>query len=169
MIEEMDFKEEDCSSHNFSFDDNYNNSGSEEYLFSKENIWNRNECFETEFKKVFNVKDIFGQFTKEEEKDVEPENNEDYSVDKKKIFKLIYNTNKYTNKKDNVKTKKFFNILGKNNFKNYTFDDLILYIRKLNNSTRTSSSISKKYKLLKLEKMLISELKTRILNQIKEN
>ena len=33
MIEEMDFKEEDCSCHNFSFDDNYNNSSSEEYLF----------------------------------------------------------------------------------------------------------------------------------------
>ena len=166
MIEEIDFKEEDSSSHNFSFEDSYNNSSSEEYLFSKENLINRNECFETEFKKVFNVKDIFGRFAKEEEKE---EKNEDFRYDKKKIFKLIYNTNKYAKKKTNIKTKKIFNILGKNNYKNYTFEDLILYIGKLNNSTKTSTSISKKYKLLKLEKLLIFELKTRILNQIKEN
>ena len=169
MIKEIDIREEDCSSHYFSFEHNYNSSNSEEYSFSKENLMLRNECFESEFKKVFNVKDIFDQFKKEEEKDLEPENNEEYVVDKKKIFKLIYNTTKCTNKKANVKTKKIFNILGKNNFKNYTFDDLILYIRKLNNSTKNSSSVLNKYKLLKLEKVLILELKTRILNQIKDN
>ena len=167
MIEETDFKEEDWTSPNISFDD-YNNSN-EEYLFSKEILRNKNESFETEFKKVFNVNDIFGRFTKGEEKDIDTESNEDYNLDKKKIFTLIHNKNKYSNKKTNVNNKKIFNILRKNNFKNYSFDDLILYIRKLNNSTKTGSSISKKYRCLKFEKMLILELKTRILNQIKEN
>ena len=173
MIEEMDIKEEECSSQNNSFDDNYNShSNNDLFLFSKENLGGGNEFFnfETEFKKVFNAKDSFGHILKEEEeKNFEPEKNEDIRFNKKKIFKLIYNANKYVNKKTNFKTKKVFTILGKNNYDNYSFDDIILYIRKLNNSSKNSSSISNRYKILKLEQSLILELKNRILNQIKEN
>ena len=173
MIEEMDIKEEECSSQNNSFDDNYNShSNNDLFLFSKENLGRGNEFFnfETEFKKVFNAKDSFGHILKEEEeKNFEPEKNEDIRFNKKKIFKLIYNANKYVNKKTNFKTKKVFTILGKNNYDNYSFDDIILYIRKLNNSSKNSSSISNRYKILKLEQSLILELKNRILNQIKEN
>ena len=173
MIEEMDIKEEECSTQNNSFDDNYNShSNNDLFLFSKENLGGGNEFFnfEAEFKKVFNAKDSFGHILKEEEeKNFEPEKNEDIRFNKKKIFKLIYNANKYVNKKTNFKTKKVFTILGKNNYDNYSFDDIILYIRKLNNSSKNSSSISNRYKILKLEQSLILELKNRILNQIKEN
>jgi hypothetical protein len=173
MIEEMDIKEEECSSQNNSFDDNYiSHSNNDLFLFSKENLGGGNEFFnfETEFKKVFNAKDSFGHILKEEEeKNFEPEKNEDIRFNKKKIFKLIYNANKYVNKKTNFKTKKVFTILGKTNYDNYSFDDIILYIRKLNNSSKNSSSISNRFKILKLEQSLILELKNRILNQIKEN
>ena len=173
MIEEMDLKEEDCSSQNNSFDDNYNShSNNDLFLFSKENMGVGNEFFnfEKEFKKVFNSKDSFGHILKEEEeKNFEPEKNDDIRFNKKKIFKLIYNANKYANKKTNFKTKKLFTILGKTNYDNYSFDDIILYIRKLNHSSKTVASISNKYKLLKMEHSLILELKNRILNQLNEN
>lgn len=173
MIEEMDLKEEDCSSQNNSFDDNYNShSNNDSFLFSKESMENGNEFFnfETEFKKVFNAKDSFGHILKEEqEKNFELEKNEDIRFNKKKIFKLIYNANKYVNKKANFKTKKIFTILGRSNYDNYSFDDIILYIRKLNYSSKNTTSISNKYKLLKMEHSLILELKNRILNQLNEN
>ena len=93
MIEEMDLKDEDCSSQNISFDDNYNSySDNELFLFSKENLRNGNEFFnfETEFKKVFNAKGSFGHILKEEEeKNVEPEKNEDMSFNKKKFLNLF--------------------------------------------------------------------------------
>lgn len=66
----MDLKEEDCSSQNNSFDNNYNShSNNDLFLFSKEKMGNGNEFFnfETEFKKVFNSKDTFGHIIKEEE------------------------------------------------------------------------------------------------------
>ena len=174
MIEEIDFKqeEEECKSQNNSFDDNYNSHSNDDlFLFSKENYINGNENFETVFKKVFNSKDIFDTFRKEEEKDYDTEKNKGKNINlyKKKIFKLIYNANKYVNKKTNFKTKKVFTILGKTNYDNYSFDDIILYIRKLNHSSKNTTSISNKYKLLKMEHSLILELKNRILNQIKEN
>ena len=161
-------EEKDCLSKNISLeeDDINSQSNSEFYSFSKENIKKGNEYFESEFKKVFNEKDSFGESIKEEEKDLETEKNEEIPLDKKKIFKLIYNANKYVNKKTAPKAKKIFTIFG--NYNNYSYDELILYIKNLNNSFKTSSSISNKYKLLKLEHKLILELKTRLLNQIKD-
>ena len=173
MIEEILFKEEeDCLNKNKSLeeeDDINSQSNSELYSFSKENIKNGNEYFESEFKKVFNEKDSFGESRKEEEKDLETEKNDEIRLDKKKIFKLIYNANKYVNKKTATKAKKIFTIFETNNYKNYSYDELILYIKRLNNSSRTSSSIANKYKLLKLEHTLILELKTRLLKQVKDN
>ena len=176
MNEVIDFKqeEEEFTSQNNSFDDNYNSQSNYDlFLFSKENYINKNENFETEFNKVFNSKDIFGNLRKEEEKEKETEKNKSKTINlyKKKIFKLIYNTNKnkYTCKTKKLRVKKIFKIFGKINYKNYSFDELILYIKKLNNSSKTSSSILNKYKLLKLEHKLILELKTRILAQSKEN
>ena len=86
------------------------------------------------------------------------------------MFKLIYNTNKnkFICKTKKIRAKKIFKIFGKNNYKNYSFDEIILYIKKLNNSSKTSTSIVNKYKLLKLEHKLILELKTRILSKIEE-
>ena len=168
MIEEIDFKqeEEECTSQNNSFDDNYNSHSNDAlFLFSKENCYiNGNENFETVFQKVFNS----DNFKKEEEKDYEPEKNKSENI--KKIFKLIYHTNKhkFICKTKKIRTKKISKVFGKNNYKNYSFDELILYIKKLNNSSKTSSSILNKYKLLKLEHTLILELKTRILSQIGE-
>ena len=138
------------------------------FLFSKENIGNPNEYFETEFKKVFNDKDTFGQFKKEEEKDFEPERYHQIRINKKKIFKLIYNANKIVNKRNNLK-KKIFTILSKDNFDNYSFNEIILYIKRLNRSSKTISSNVNKYNLLKMEHKLILELKNRILDQIKKN
>ena len=179
MIEEIDFKqeEEECKSQNNSFDDNYNSHSNDDlFLFSKENYINGNENFETVFKKVFNSKDIFDTFRKEEEKDYDTEKNKSKNINlyKKKIFKLIYHTNKnkFICKTKKLRAKKVFKTFGKNgknNYKNYSFDELILYIKKLNNSSKTSSSILNKYKLLKLEHKLIIELKTRILSQIEGN
>ena len=169
MMEEIDFMEEETSNQNNSFDDNYNNQpDSDLFLLSKDNLRKGSQYFETEFKKVFNYKDTFVQNRREEEKDIETEKNEETRKNKKRIFKLI-NVNKYVNKKSNLKRKKIFRIFGKNDFKNYSFDELIIYINKLNNSSKTSATISNKYKLLKLEHKLILELKTRILDQIKEN
>ena len=175
MIEEIDFKpeEEECTSQNNSFDDNYNSHSNDDlFLFSKENNINGNENFETEFNKVFNSKDIFGNLRIEEEKDYESKKNGSKTINQyqKKIFKLIYNTkkNKFTFKTKKLRAKKIFKIFGKNNYKNYSFDELILYIKKLNNTSKTSSSILNKFKLLKLEHTLILELKTRILSQIEE-
>ena len=109
MIEEMDFNEDECSSQNNSFDNKYNNQlNNGLYLFSKENTNIGNECFEVEFKKVFNDKDIFGSSQKEEEKDIESEKSEEIRLNKRKIFKLIYNANKYINPKSNIKSKKIF-------------------------------------------------------------
>lgn len=174
MIEKIELKqeEEECTSQNNSFDDNYNSHSNDDlFLFSKENYINRNENFETEFNKVFNSKDIFVNFRKEEEKDYDSEKNKNINHYKKKLFKLIYkaNKNKFTCTTKKISAKKIFKIFGKNNYKNYSFDELILYIKKLNNSSKTSSSILNKYKLLKLEHTLILELKTRILSQIQEN
>ena len=170
MIEEIKLEEEDSSSENNSFDDNYNNQSTNDlYLFSKENDENANEYFETEFKKVFNDKDTFGTFKREEEKEVETQENSQSKVHKKKIFKLISNSNKFMQKRNNLRRKKIFTVLGKNNFENYGFDELILYIKKLNNSSKASPSASNKINLLKLERKLILELKDRILNQIKAN
>ena len=175
MIEEIDFKqeEEECTNQNNSFDNNYNSQSNDDlFLFSKENYINKNENFEKEFNKVFNSKDIFGNFRKEEEKENETDKYKSKTIYlyKKKIFKLIYNTNKnkFTCKTKKLRGKKF-KIFGKNNYKNYSFDELILYIKNINNSSKTSSSILNKYKLLKLEYKLILELKTRILAQTKEN
>ena len=172
MIEEMYFNEKkDYLSNNISLeeeDDINSQSNSEIYSFSKEIIKNGNEYFESEFKKVFNEKDSFGESRKEEEKDLETEKNDEIRLDKKKIFKLIYNANKYVNKKNATKAKKIFTIFDTNNYNNYSYDELILYIKNLNSSFKTSSSISNKYRLLKLEHKLILELKTRLLNQIKE-
>lgn len=170
MFEEMDMKEEENSIESNYFDNTYDKqSNNDLYLLSKENAKNRNEYFESEFKKVFNYKDTFGEVRKEEEKDLETERNDDFRISKKKIFKLIYNANKIINKTDNLKTKKIFTVFGKNNFKNYSFEQIIIYIKKLNNATKTSSSISYKYQLLKVEHKLILELKTRLLNKIKES
>ena len=173
MIEDVELNEEDSSSQNNSFDDNYNShSNNDIFLFSKENIGEGNKFFnfEAAFKKVFNSNDSFGRILKgEEEKNDEPEKNENIRFNKKKIFKLIYNANKCVNKRTNFKTKKIFTILGKTNYDNYSFDDIILYIRKLNHSSKNNTSISNKYKILKLEHSLILELKNRILNEIKEN
>ena len=172
MIEEMDFNEDECSSssQNYSFDNNYNNQlNNDLYLFSKEENLKVNECFEIEFKKVFNDKGLFRNFRKEEEKDLESEKDEEIRLNKRKIFKLIYNANKYVNQKSNVKAKKIFKIFGNDNFKNNTFDEIIMYIKKLNKSSKVISSTSKKYKLLKMEHKLILELKARLLNKIKEN
>jgi hypothetical protein len=87
---------------------------------------------------------------------------------KKKIFKLIYNANNIVNKKTNLK-KKIFTILSKDNFQNYSFHDIILYIKKLNRSSKTITSNVNKYNLLKMEHRLIQELKNRILDKIKNN
>ena len=62
--------------------------------------------------------------------------------------------------------KKIFTVLGKDDF-HYGFDKLILYIKNLNNSSKSSPSALNKINLLKLEHKLILELKDRILNQIK--
>ena len=168
-MEEIDLKEEQYITKNIPFDDNANNQlNNGFYLFSKENIGNPNEYFETEFKKVFNDKDTFGQFKKEEEKDFEPEKFDEIRINKKKIFKLIYNANKIANKRNNFK-KKIFTILSKDNYHNYSFNDIVLYIKKLNRSSKTISSNVNKYNLLKMERKLILELKNRILEQIKKN
>ena len=169
MIEEIKLEEEeDCSSENNSFDDNYNSqSTSDFYLFSKENDENANEFFETEFKKVFNDKDTLGHLKHEEEKQMEMQNFPQIKIHKKKIFKLISNTNKFVNKRKNNKPKKIFTVMGKDDFHNYGFDELILYIKNLNNSSKSSPSALNKINLLKLEHKLILELKDRILNQIK--
>ena len=165
----MDIKEEQYFTKNISFDDNYNNQLTNGfYLFSKENIGNPNEYFETEFKKVFNDKDTFGQPKREEEKDFEPEKFDQIRINKKKIFKLIYNANNIVNKKTNLK-KKIFTVLSKDNFQNYSFHDIILYIKKLNRSSKTITSNVNKYNLLKMEHRLIQELKNRILDKIKTN
>ena len=147
MIEEIKLEEEeDCSSENNSFDDNYNSqSASDFYLFSKENDENANEFFETEFKKVFNDKDTLGHLKHEEEKQMEMQNFPQIKIHKKKIF----------------------TVMGKDDFHNYGFDELILYIKNLNNSSKSSPSALNKINLLKLEHKLILELKDRILNQIK--
>ena len=176
MIEEIDFKpeEEEFTNQNNSFDHNYNNLSNDDlFLFSKENYINGNENFETVFKKVFNSKDIFDTFKIEEEKEYESDKNrsKDINLYKKKIFKLIYNTNrnKFICRTKKLRAKKIFKTYKKDTYKNYSFDELILYIKNLNNSSKTSSSILNKYKLLKLEQKLIVELKTRILSQIEEN
>ena len=169
MIKEMDFNDDECSSQNNSFENKYNNQlNNDLYFFSKENTNIGNECFEVEFKKVFNDKDIFGSSKKEEEKDIESEKSEEIRLNKRKIFKLIYNANKYINPKTNIKAKKIFKIFEKNEFKNNTFDEIILYIKKLNNSSKVSSSNTDRYKLLKLEHKLVLELKTRLLNRIQQ-
>ena len=169
MMEEIDLKEEQYITKNIAFDENVNNPlNNGFFLFSKENFGNPNEYFETEFKKVFNDKDTFGQFKKEEEKDFEPEKLDEIRINKKKIFKLIYNANKIANKRNNFK-KKIFTILSKDNYHNYSFNDIVLYIKKLNRSSKTISSNVNKYNLLKMEHKLILELKNRILDQIKKN
>ena len=167
----MDMREEEENSiENISFDDKINSYLKNDlYLFSKESKLNGNEYFESEFKKVFKFKDTFEEIWKEEEKDAEKEKEDKFRINKKQIFKLIYNANKNVHKINNLKKKNIFTILGKNSFKNYSFDQIILYIKKLNNSTKNSSSISYKHKLLKIEHKLIMELKNRLLNKIKEN
>ena len=169
MMEEMDIKEEQYFTKNISFDDNYNNQLTNGfYLFSKENTGNPNEYFESEFKKVFNDKDTFGASKKEEEKDFESENFEQIRNNKKKIFKLIYNVNKIVNKRTNLK-KKIFTTLNVDNFHNYSFNDIIMYIKRLNRSSKSISSNVNKYNLLKMEQRLIIELKNRILDKIERN
>ena len=169
MMEEIDLKEEQYITKNIPFDDNANNQlNNGFYLFSKENIGNPNEYFETEFKKVFNDKDTFGQFKREEEKDFEPERLDQIRINKKKIFKLIYNANKIVNKRNHLK-KKIFTILSNNNFHNYSFNEIILYIRRLNRSSKAITSNVNKYNLLKMEHKLILELKNRLLNEMKKN
>ena len=168
-MEEIELKEEQYITKNISFDDIANsqmNNGF--FLFSKENIGNPNEYFESEFKKVFNDKDTFGQFRKEEEKDFEPEKYDQIRINKKIIFKLIYNANKIVNKRNNFK-KKIFTILSNNNFHNYSFNEIILYIRRLNRSSKAITSNVNKYNLLKMEHKLILELKNRLLNEMKKN
>ena len=168
-MEEIEPKEEQYITKNISFDDIANSQMNNGFLlFSKENFVNPNEYFETEFKKVFNDKDTFGQFRKEEEKDFETEKFDRIRINKKKIFKLIYNANKIVNKQNNFK-KKIFTILSNNNFHNYSFHDIILYIKRLNRSSKTITSNVNKYNLLKMEHKLILELKNRILNEIKKN
>ena len=169
MLEELDVKEEQFFTKNISFGDNYNNQLNNGFYFlSKENIENQNEYFEVEFKKVFNDKDTLGEFKKEEEKSSEPKKYTKIKINKKKIFKLIYNAKNIINKTTNLK-KKIFTILSKDTFHKYTFNDLILYIKRLNRSSKTISSNVNKYNLLKMEHKLILELKKRILDQIKKN
>ena len=168
MLEEIDYRQEETSQNN-SFEDNYNDQISSDInLFSREDNEDANEYFESEFKKVFNDKDIFGKSKREEEKEFEPEKKEQIRFNKKKIFKLIYNANQIVNKKSNFK-KKIFTIFSKDDFHNYSYNELILYIKKLNASSKSSSSALNKLNILKLEHKLITELKTRILNKIKEN
>ena len=59
--------------------------------------------------------------------------------------------------------------MSKDNFDNYSFNEIILYIKRLNRSSKTISSNVNKYNLLKMEHKLILELKKRILDQIKKN
>ena len=96
MILDNLFKKEENPIENNSFDDNYNNQDNDDlYLSSKESIENTNNFFESEFKKVFNDKDVFSfdnTQKKEEEKETEKDNKEKIAKNKKnkkRIFKLL--------------------------------------------------------------------------------
>ena len=176
MILDNLFKKEENPIENNSFDDNYNNQANDDlYLSSKESIENTNNFFESEFKKVFNNKDAFSfdnTQKKEEEKETEKDNKEKIAKNKKnkkRIFKLIYGTNNIVNRRGNLKSKKYFLITSKNNYKNYSFDEIILYIKQLNKSSKSCASNLNKLNLLNLEYNLVLELKNRILNKYKEN
>ena len=174
MIQDTIFKqEEEYTIDNNSFDDTYNNQNNNDlYLSSKDNIQSTNDFFESEFKKVFNDKDAFafGHLKKEEEKEKEynKEKIDQIRKNKKRIFKLIYSANKFVNKRTN-KAKKYFLISSKNNYENFSFDEIILYIKQLNKSSNSCSSNVNKFHLLNLEHKLILELKNRLLNKYEEN
>ena len=173
MIQDIVFKNEDYTIDNNSFDDTYNNQVNNDlYLSSKENLENTNDFFESEFKKAFNDRDAFafGHYKKEEEKEKEynKEKIEQIRKNKKRIFKLIYNANKFVNKRTNLKAKKYFLITSKNDYENYSFDEIILYIKQLNKTSKSCSSNVNKFNLLNLEHKLILELKNRLLNKYEE-
>ena len=178
MILDNLFKKEENPLENNSFDDNYNsqaNDNDDLYLSSKVSIENTNNSFESEFKKVFNDKDAFSfdnTKKKEEEKETEKDNKDKIAKNKKnkkRIFKLIYGTNNIVNRRGNLKSKKYFLISSKNNYKNYSFDEIILNIKQLNKSSKTCPSNVNKLNILNLEYNLIMELKNRILDKYEEN
>lgn len=173
MIQDIIFKQDDYTIENNSYDDTYSNQiNNDAYLSSNENVENTNDFFESEFKKVFNDRDAFafGHMKKEEEKEKEydKEKIEQIRKNKKRIFKLIYNAKKFINKRTNLKAKKYFLITSKNKYENYSFDEIILYIKQLNKTSKSCSSIVNKFNLLNLEHKLILELKNRLLNKYEE-
>ena len=168
MIEDIDLKEEDEEEeyfiNNYSFDENNKNLKYDLYLFSKENIGNKNEYFESEFKKVFNERDAFGQLKLEDEKEIYKIQIETKLLGKKKKFKCDNNrVKKFLNIKSDFKYKNLYSILKKNNIKYYSFDEIIKYLKKINKASNSNISILNKYYFLKIESKLISELKSRIL------
>ena len=176
MIQENLFKAEEPAIDTNSFDNTYDNQiNNDVSLFQRERFENTNDFFEIEFKKVFNDRDAFSfedskKKEEEKEKDITKEKKEQIRKNnKKRIFKLIYCANGFVNKRTNIKSKKYFLITSKNNYKNYSFDDIIMHIQQLNKSSKSCSSSVNKLNVLNLEHNLILELKNRILNKYEEN
>jgi hypothetical protein len=177
MLQDNIFKKEEYPIDNTSYDDSYNNQIDDDiYLSSKDSIENTNNFFEIEFKKVFNDKDAFAfenpkikEEEKEKEKDINKEKIAKIKKNKKRIFKLICSANNIVNKRNDLKSKKYFLITSKNNYKNYSFDEIILNLRQLNKSSKSCLSNVNKLNILNLEYNLVLELKNRILNKYEEN
>ena len=164
MNQDIDLKEEEFPFNTYYLDIFLNNHYNDLYSYSKGNIEKSNEYFESEFKKVFSTQDAFGQLKEEEEeKEEDKKNIESLSEINRKKLRYIHRFKKHVNKKSKLKHKNVLSILKKNNFKNSSFDDIIILLKKLNKESNSNIPILDKFNLLKIESRLISELKNRII------
>ena len=169
MNQDIDIREKELTISSYSFNDIPYNQNNNFYSYSKWSLEYENEYFESEFKKVFNDHDTFGQLIQEEEKEEEKKKIESLSKIKPKKFRCMYKTKKYVNKKPKLKPKNILSIFKKNNYKKFSFDDIIILLKQLNKESNSNIPILDKFNLLKIESRLISELKNRIIYKIQND